>query len=536
VNRRAANTPARSQALRTLREFADRKAAEGLPRVAASHLEVQADRVAELVQRLGAPGATVLGDPVGTGKTVVALCAFTVLRNHGVDYGLVIAPNDTVRRRWAEAARQLDLPCALTGHGDVWSKGRLVITTVADMRTYARTSPRPADTVLIVDEAHRGLQSESTASYEYLATAASGTRTLLVTATPFQLRPSGLATMLGLPHHKEGLATTSAQVALTAHGEAITALLTAWHETQDHTDPAVFEAIERLRRSLAAVGPVLHRHFTSPYPQGKARVPDPPRPAKHLVTPSHDWLVGYHTARLVPELVETGKGDMFHRRLVSSTEAFQLGKAGRALLNDPLHRTLGEELLTRLKPGAGHPKVRATVDWAAQRHREGRHVLVFCVYRETQAALADALRLQLNPADVESPDSPPRPSVRDRFRSPTARPLVLVVRDNLSESIDLDGGRPCVAHHDLAWSPARLVQRYGRVVRVSSGFQPIEPADVLVPVLDVATDHRLFDTVVNRRDLATLMLPDDDAYATEHGGDTAWSLPAAILEQLRPTP
>jgi hypothetical protein len=56
-----------------------------------------------------------------------------------------------------------------------------------------------------------------------------------------------------------------------------------------------------------------------------------------------------------------------------------------------------------------------------------------------------------------------------------------------------------------------------------------------VPVLDVATDHRLFDTVVNRRDLATLMLPDDEADATKHGGDTAWSLPAAILERLHPT-
>ena len=80
--------------------------------------------------------------------------------------------------------------------------------------------------------------------------------------------------------------------------------------------------------------------------------------------------------------------------------------------------------------------------------------------------------------------------------------MAMVVRDNLSESIDMDGGHPCVVHHDLVWNPVRWDQRMGRVIRASSGFVPVADEDIYLPVLDVAADRRLYDTMRKRRDLS----------------------------------
>ena len=46
--------------------------------------------------------------------------------------------------------------------------------------------------------------------------------------------------------------------------------------------------------------------------------------------------------------------------------------------------------------------------------------------------------------------------------------IAMVVTDKLSESIDLDGGEPCIVHHDLAWNPIRWVgaSRRAPLVRV----------------------------------------------------------------------
>ncbi len=100
-----------------------------------------------------------------------------------------------------------------------------------------------------------------------------------------------------------------------------------------------------------------------------------------------------------------------------------------------------------------------------------------------------------------------------------AEPLVLILQDRFSERIDLDGGRPCLVHHDLPWNPARLTQRWGRVVRAGSGLVPVAPDDIYIPVLDVEVDRRLADTIAARARIGAILLPpqlaDDD---TEDNG------------------
>jgi hypothetical protein len=103
---------------------------------------------------------------------------------------------------------------------------------------------------------------------------------------------------------------------------------------------------------------------------------------------------------------------------------------------------------------------------------------------------------------------------------------VLVVTDRFSESIDLDGGRPCVVHHDLHWNPNRLRQRMGRVTRLSTGYQPVAPSDIFIPVLDTPTDQRMCETVLKRFSLGDLLIPAEYESALDR-------LPADVAETIR---
>ncbi|MCP5043083.1 MAG: SWF/SNF helicase family protein [bacterium] len=139
-------------------------------------------------------------------------------------------------------------------------------------------------------------------------------------------------------------------------------------------------------------------------------------------------------------------------------------------------------------------------------------MLVFSIFRDTQKALTTSLSSALaGQADVVLAEKDRLGhDARDRFREvPDGRSLVLVARDEMSESIDLDGGNPCVVHHDLPWNPARIRQRMGRVCRISSGYAAIKPEDTFVPYLDIAADERLATTVMQRQRFAAALATRD---------------------------
>jgi len=89
-------------------------------------------------------------------------------------------------------------------------------------------------------------------------------------------------------------------------------------------------------------------------------------------------------------------------------------------------------------------------------------------------------------------------------------------------------------HHDLPWTPARVTQRWGRVVRAGSQFTPVKQQDIYVPVLDVDADRRLFDTVKTRAALGDLLLPREVLTDTQDADE--YTLPEKLLDQLRPKP
>lgn len=195
---------------------------------------------------------------------------------------------------------------------------------------------------------------------------------------------------------------------------------------------------------------------------------------------------------------------------------------------EPEVRAFLEQLVDRMGTGTDHPKVAATVKWVKSQVADGHHVVVFTSWLPTRGAIGQAL-IEAGMEDVAAPTGSTVPgALESRFKADAGdRPVVLVLSDRFSESIDLDGGNPSIVHHDLTWNPIRLTQRWGRVVRIRTGFQPVPPDRIFLPILDVEVDHRLARVVTGRRDLAGLVVPE----SSELDAD-AWTMPDTILKRI----
>lgn len=484
--------------------------------VSDEHIELQAERAAALALALRNPGAVLLDDPVGTGKTPIALTVATLLLEHAVEYALVVVPSERIARQWRDRGRMLrHLGVAPNGSKGAarWRRGCLVVTTRSKLPRKLGQGQQADSTLVIVDEAHRGLQSKKNRAFEAVSKLVQGTRLLLVTATPLQISTIGFVEMLRLSSAHTAADGLGSVLEYSKH---VRRLLHAWHHEPTANSKRAKSELKRVQEALPDAERALSPHRPDIRLAERMKVPRPPKLRRDLIKISdEEWMNAYHVAQVVPELVQSGKGDMFQRRLVSSSESFIGGMAGRDLKKrveegDDAQRRLHALLCKRLGRQTAHPKVMATCRWVTDRVKQKRHVLIFCVFKDTQAALAQALKESLPAETVYLLHQEISDSLRQRFRASPGRtnpPAVLVVRDNLSESIDLDGGNPCVVHHDLPWNPVRLTQRYGRVVRISSEFQPVEPADVFIPILDTEVDRRMFDVMKRRCQLIRQILP-----------------------------
>ena len=120
-----------------------------------------------------------------------------------------------------------------------------------------------------------------------------------------------------------------------------------------------------------------------------------------------------------------------------------------------------------------------------------------------QAELLDGLKsagqFVRHTADNES-----REKLREAFNTPLF-PMVLVANEVMQEGLDLHQQCARVVHHDLAWNPAQLEQRVGRVDRLGGLIQrnrakrPESTLDILYPLVTRTIDERL-DRVVRARE------------------------------------
>ena len=137
-------------------------------------------------------------------------------------------------------------------------------------------------------------------------------------------------------------------------------------------------------------------------------------------------------------------------------------------------------------------------------------------------------------------DGESRERLREAFNTPLY-PMVLVANEVMQEGLDLHHHCRRVVHHDLAWNPAQLEQRVGRVDRLGSLVQKLRAKDgtttldVLLPLVANTIDERLDRTVRQRERWLEVLLGaadtrlDDDVMPDQ----PSEPLPEQLAEALR---
>ena len=422
-------------------------------------------------------GGALLADPVGSGKTYVALAIAAALNRGRPTACLVPA---TLVEQWRCTARSLDLDVAAASHQSV-SRGRL---------------PGVHRGLVVVDEAHH-FRNPATWRYRNVAPWLVGRPVLLVTATPVVNRLDDLLHQLLLGVRDDALAADGVASLRTLLGcgsgspslgrlvvesSCPQGLRPERRGISTAADPAECEAaeaslasIDRLRLSRvpgteALVRTVLRRAAAS----SPAALAAALRRYRNLLLHARDAASAGRP--LERAAIRRFTGEM-EDQLVW-WELMPAGEDPNDLQLDDLDRI--EEVLREATSAEEQP------DGKVERLRsllaDGHPTLVFTSRRETVRYLRDRLgppplawctggRAGLGHCPM------PRASVLGWFRrhGESAPPRVrhLLATDVAAEGLDLQRAAR-VVHYDLPWTPMRMEQREGRAVRLGSVHREVE--------------------------------------------------------------
>lgn len=439
-------------------------------------------RVLAAVRRYG---GAVLADPVGSGKTYVALAvAATVNRSHPT---ACLVPA-TLRGQWEATAAMLEVSITLSSHEQV-SRARL---------------PQRTHGLVIVDESHH-YRNHHTRRYHHLARWLVGRPAVLVTATPMVNRFSDLAHQLRLAVRDNALAVdgvVSIQSALardcpvpalgqlvieserTAGGRPERISLTCSPGLEESRAAAKFVDLLtglRLSRnsSIAALirGVLLRATGSSP-----AALAGALRRYRRLLLHARDAAASGRVVDRTELRRFTGElGDQ-----LVWWELLPPSDAGGELDLTDLEQL--DHLIQTAKAGAERDK---KIVRLREILRDAKPTLVFTVSRDTVRHIRQELRdfpvawCTGERAGIGH-TSVPRRTVLACFRegTPGPAPRHLIVTDVAAEGLDLQRAAR-VVHYDLPWTPMRLEQREGRAVRLGSVHREVEVVQfTLPPVLE----------------------------------------------------
>jgi superfamily II DNA or RNA helicase len=422
-------------------------------------------------------GGVLLADPVGSGKTWVALALAATLSRARPTACLVPA---TLIPQWKAVAYTLGVEIVTLSHQAV-SRGRL---------------PTVNRGLVVVDEAHH-FRNPSTWRYRHAAPWLMGRPVLLVTATPVVNRLDDLLHQLLLGVRDDALAAdgeTSLRALLgrgcgsPALGRLVVeaacpgglrperrSVSTVPSGTEIAAAESALASLDRLRLSrlpgtAALVRAVLRRAAAS----SPAALAAALRRYRNLLLHARD-------AAAAGRPLERAAIRRFTGELEDQLVWWELMPATHDpsdLLLDDLHRI--DEVLRQAVAAEQMP------DGKVERLRsllaDGRPSLVFTSRRETVRYLRDRLspppiawctgtRAGLGHAPA------PRATVLGWFRQGNAdrppRVRHLVVTDVAAEGLDLQRAAR-VVHYDLPWTPMRMEQREGRAVRLGSIHPDVE--------------------------------------------------------------
>jgi hypothetical protein len=445
------------------------------PGVAVGEIRLREHQV-EAVERIAASiaryGGALLCDPVGTGKTFIALALASRYES-----ATVVAPA-VLKNMWLAASARTAVPVRFISH-EALSRAR---------------SPQRVRGLVIVDEAHHA-RNPSTKRYRSLSRLVQGSDVLLATATPVHndrrdlvalqslylgqraplLEPSELAdTVIRRDHAVDGIPRMAPiEWISTVHDDRLAERILELPPSLPVRDGGTAERLVRhsLVRQWASSDAALRTAL-------KRRL----QRAASLIAaleagryPSRDelsaWVIGDDAVQLAfPEMVTGAPGEVSDLLPVVR-----------------LHAQALERILAILSPHSERDAAAALeIRRLAERHR-GIPVVAFSAYEETVSALyrglvrfGGAAALTGRRGNVAG-GRITRREILERFApiaagcpppSPANRVSLLLTTDLLSEGVNLqDAG--VVMHIDLPFTNARLEQRAGRVARIGSPHEEI---------------------------------------------------------------
>lgn len=479
----------------------------------------QADAFRRAVAAVRQHGGAMLAEPVGTGKTWIALGVALAV---DAEPPVVLAPA-VLLQQWRGVLQRLGVDAELHSHEAI-SRGRL---------------PTRDARVVILDESH-WFRNSSTRRYRTLAPWLVGRRGILLSATPMVNQAADLAHQLRLFLRDDALAAAglASLRALSERHAAVHALgevvVSGW--TEAGTRPALVRSTERVRldRRLGQVLRELDRLGLSTDVTVAA-----------LVRTSLWGAAASSPAALAAALL---------RYLVLLDHAADAAQSGRTLGREALRRFMAADpaqlVLWHLVPEetvatadlivTDRPRVAALRTAVAtlaertdlksarlkQRLSDGRRTVVFTGAIATVAYL----RRILGPEPVAwctgsaagiGATRMPRETVLGWFapgaRMPGERcgaaPRVLVTTDVAAEGLDLQGAER-VVHYDLPWTVIRTDQRTGRVRRLESTHTHVAE-DWFLPPRALARRLRIEGILARKR-----LLP--DRVGISEGSSAPW--------------
>ncbi|MDQ3223038.1 MAG: DEAD/DEAH box helicase [Gemmatimonadota bacterium] len=467
----------------------------------------------------------VLADPVGSGKTYVALAVAAAFK---CEPTACIVPA-TLVSQWEAAGKELGIRLALGSHEQA-SRGRL---------------PQGSRGLVIVDESHH-FRNRLTRRYRNLATWLVGRPALLVTATPIvnglsdlgnqlhlSLRDNALAIegipslrallMSGCPHAALGQVVVENDAVIDARPRRISKVSAA-SPGECGTLGGTVELLGRLRLSHnESIAGLIRRVLLRGAASSPAALAGALQRYHRLLLHARDALrVGRalectelrrFTADLEDQLVwwellpcDHGSSDLALADLAELEKVIPAATTAMREADPKLNRL--REILSDEKPALVFTTSRDTVRYIRERLGDPR--LAWCT--GDQAGISRTLLS--------------RPSVLAWFREggPAGPgPKHLVVTDVAAEGLDLQrAGR--IVHYDLPWTPMRLEQREGRAVRLGSRHSEVEVVR-FVPPASLEGWLRLEETLARKERL----LP---AAGLGPGGRHIWRWRAELAQRF----
>ena len=427
-------------------------------------------------------GGAVLADPVGSGKTYVALAAAAALNRRST---ACLVPA-TLLAQWESVAARLGVRVTLCSHEQV-SRGKL---------------PKGTRGLVVIDESHH-FRNPATRRYRHVAPWLVGRAALMVTATPVVNRTADLGNQLLLAVRDDALLLDgiASLGTLLTKGCATPSLgqLVVEGKAASHRRPGT---IRRITGPTSRECAALDRRMEM---LGRLRL-SRSEPIAALLRGVLLRSAGSSPAALIAALCG------YRRLLLHARDA--LG-SGRAMDRSEIRRFTAElgdqliwwELLPPVETGSdielgdleaiddliqsmgnagedGDDKLTHLCEILS----DGVPSLVFTAFRETVRYLRDRIgdcRLAWCTGGRAGIGRTPltRRDVLGWFREGTSSSLAprhLIVTDVAAEGLDLQrAGR--VVHYDLPWTPMRLEQREGRSLRYGSPHSRVEVVRFTLP-------------------------------------------------------